>query len=184
MAYHYIVVEELDLLKRAKVLNEEALAEIHDRYYQGVYRYFSFRMPDGQTAEDLTSEVFLRFLKAIRDRHAPPNTIRGWLFGAAKNVAREYYRRTKRIEMVALTEQIPSGELPLESHLTKRMDEQALAKAINQLTDDQQHVLALRFGYGLPIREVAEIISKSEGAVKMLQVRAIAALAQEMEPGV
>jgi len=48
------------------------------------------------------------------------------------------------------------------------------------LTDDQQTVLALRFGGGLPIKEVARLIKKSEGAVKMLQARAISALASRM----
>ncbi len=181
-AYDYGVVDELNLLKRAQTLDEEALSEIHDRYYQGIYRYFLFRMPDRQTAEDLTSEVFLRFLKAIRDRHAPPNTVQGWLFGAARNVAREYYRRSKKTELVYLSESLPGGENPLDEGLARRMDVQALAKAMEQLTDEQKHVLALRFGYGLPIREVAGIINKSEAAVKMLQARAIMALTKQMEP--
>jgi RNA polymerase sigma-70 factor, ECF subfamily len=176
------VVEEIDLLRRAQALDKEALAEIHDKYYQGVYRYFSFRMPDHQTAEDLTSEVFIRFLKAIRDKHAPQNTIPGWLFGAARNVAKEYYRQSKKIELVTITEQIPAGGKSPESSLANRQDVQALGKAMEQLTEDQKHVLALRFGYGLPIREVAELINKSEPAVKMLQARAIAALSQQMEP--
>lgn len=182
MTYHYIVLEELNLLSRAQSLNEEALAEIHDTYYQGIYRYFSFRVPDHQTAEDLTSEVFLRFLKAIRDRHAPPNTIRGWLFGTARNVAREYYRRNKKTETIALQESLPSNLAPLEKVLSDQMDAQALRAAMEQLTEDQKHVLALRFGYGLPIREVAEAINKSEAAVKMLQARAIISLAEKMEP--
>jgi RNA polymerase sigma-70 factor (ECF subfamily) len=176
------VVEEINLLKRAQTLDEEALAEIHDRYYQRVYRYFSFRMPDSQTAEDLTSEVFIRFLKAIRDKNAPPNTIQGWLFGAARNVAREYYRRSKKIEVVSITEHIPAGENSPEQKISKRLDVEAMIKAMEELTDDQKHVLALRFGYGLPIREVAEIINKSEAAVKMLQARAIMTLTKQMDP--
>jgi RNA polymerase sigma-70 factor (ECF subfamily) len=176
------VEEQLDLLRRAQALDEEALAEIHDRYYQGVYRYFSFRMPDHQTAEDLTSEVFIRFLTAVRDKNAPPNTIQGWLFGTARNVAREYYRRSKKIEVVSITEWLSDGKSSLENSLSKRMDMQALSKAMGQLTEEQRHVLALRFGYGLPIREVADMISKSEPAVKMLQARAIMALTKQMEP--
>ena len=45
----------------------------------------------------------------------------------------------------------------------------------------QQEVLALRFGFGLPIKEVAETVNKSEGSVKMLQVRAIAALTRRLQ---
>ena len=177
-----VVEEEIILLKRAQALDEEALGEIHDKYYHGIYRYLSFRVPDHQTAEDLTSEVFVRFLSAVRDKHAPPNTIRGWLFGAARNVSREYYRRKKRVETVAMGEWIASEEDLVEAGLQKRMNVQALNDAMAKLTEDQRHVLALRFGYGLPIRQVAESINKSEAAVKMLQARAIMSLAAEMDP--
>jgi RNA polymerase sigma-70 factor (ECF subfamily) len=175
------VVDEINLLKRAQALDEEALAEIHDKYYQGIYRYFSFRMPDSQTAEDLTSEVFLRFLKAIRDKNAPPNTIQGWLFGAARNVAREYYRWSKKIEEVAISEQLSGGESSPEQKISNRLDIEAMMKGMEALTDDQKHVLALRFGFGLPIREVAAIVNKSEAAVKMLQARAIMTLTKQMD---
>jgi RNA polymerase sigma-70 factor (ECF subfamily) len=169
-------------LRRAQTLDKEALAEIHDQYYQGIFRYFSYRMPDPQTAEDLTSEVFIRFLTAIRDKQAPPNTIRGWLFGAARNVAREYYRHSKKNPLATLTDELPVVGQTMDQRLAQRMEIQALDHALSRLTEDQQHVLALRFGYGLPIREVAETINKSEAAVKMLQARAIIALSKEMNP--
>ena len=111
-----------------------------------------------------------------------PNTIQGWLFGTARNVAREYYRRSKKIEVVSITEKIPAREKSPEQKTSKRLDVQAVIKAMEELTDDQKHVLALRFGYGLPIREVAGIVNKSEAAVKMLQARAIMTLTKQMDP--
>ncbi len=182
VAYHSLVIDEIALLRRARSNDLEALAEIHDLYYQGIYRYFSFRMPDPQTAEDLTSEVFLRFLKAIHEKNAPSNTVAGWLFGAARNVAREYYRQSKKTEMVYLSESLAAGGPALDDGLARRMEVQALDDALEQLTEEQRHVLALRFGYGLPIREVAAAINKSEAAVKMLQARAILALGKVMDP--
>jgi len=176
------VEEEIKLLRRAQALDEEALAEIHSRYYQRIYRYFSFRIADPLTAEDLASEVFIRFLKAIRDKHAPPNTIQGWLFGAARNVTKEYYRRSGKMEVIAIAEHVPSGEHSPEQKVGKKLEVQALIAAMGQLTEDQKHVLALRFGYGLPIREVAEALNRSEAAVKMLQARAIMALTKQMDP--
>jgi RNA polymerase sigma-70 factor (ECF subfamily) len=55
-----------------------------------------------------------------------------------------------------------------------------LREALNDLTPEQQNVLALRFGFGLPIKDVAETVNKSEGSVKMLQARAIAALTRRL----
>ncbi|WP_374686337.1 sigma-70 family RNA polymerase sigma factor [Promineifilum sp.] len=173
-------MDEQTLLRRARALDQDALGHIHDQYYQPVYRYLSFRVSDPQTAEDLTSEVFTRFLAAIRDRSAPPNTIRGWLFGAAQNVLKEHYRKQKQMNWTELDESIAGRERGPEQQLEDRLGGEQLRAALAELTPEQQHVLALRFGYGLPIKDVAETVNKSEGSVKMLQARAIGALARRL----
>lgn len=175
--------EELVLLNRARALDEDALTEIHQRYHSAIYRYISFRINDMQTVEDLTSEVFTRFLSALRDRHAPQNTIQGWLYGAASRVVKEQYRRQRRVQTTPLDESLPSGMAGPEQGVEQRMSIEQLRKALPLLTEEQQHVLALRFGQGMPISDVATLVNKSEGSVKMLQARAIAALTRHMTPG-
>ena len=174
---------ELTLLRRARALDQEALAEIHDTYYNKIYRYISFRVNDLDTVEDLTSEVFTRFLRALRDKHAPQNTIRGWLFGAASNVVKEHYRKQSRAKHVSLNESLTNGSASLDVYVDQALSKEQLHRAMKDLTEEQQQVLALRFGYGMPIREVAETLNKSVGSVKMLQARAIAALSGKMSGG-
>ncbi|HNS39071.1 MAG TPA: sigma-70 family RNA polymerase sigma factor, partial [Promineifilum sp.] len=135
---------------------------------------------DPQTAEDMAGEVFIRFLSAIRDRSAPSNTIRGWLFGAAQNVLKEQYRKQRQMNLVQLNESMTANGLTPEQIVAEKAEKQALREALAGLTLEQQHVLALRFGCGMPIRDVAGMVSKSEGAVKMLQARAIATLAKRL----
>lgn len=173
--------DEQALLGRARALEHEALARIHDQYYGAIYRYLTFRVSDAQTAEDLTGEVFIRFLGALRDRHTPPNTLRGWLFGAAQNVLKEHYRKQKQMNWTELDESIAGHEPTPEQHLEARADQTQLRAALDELTPEQRDVLALRFGFGLPIKEVAATVNKSEGSVKMLQVRAIGALARQLQ---
>ena len=172
--------DEIDLLRRAKGRDLDALAEIHDRYYQAIYRYLVFRVSDSQTAEDLTSEVFIRFLNAVGDSSSPPNSLRGWLYGAASNVLKEHYRKQSRMDLSELGDALADGAVSPESSLVKQEQRAELRAALGELTDDQQNVLALRFGFGLPIKQVAEVISKTEGSVKMLQVRAIMSLTQRL----
>lgn len=172
--------DELLLLHRAKSLDQDALAQVHEQYYDAIYRYVAYRVNDLQTAEDLTSEVFIRFLHAIQQKNAPQNTIRGWLFGAASLILKEHYRKKKRTQLTELNEAIADEwEEPTEK-IEIREDKQALRQALSDLTEDQQQVLALRFGYEMPIRDVAQTMNKSEGSVKMLQLRAIAALTRMM----
>jgi RNA polymerase sigma-70 factor (ECF subfamily) len=168
--------DKLILLNRARGLDQDALAHIHERYYTRIYRYIDYRVQDVQSVEDLTSEVFIRFLKAIRDRHAPQNSIEGWLVGVAKNVVKEHYRRNRRDNWSPLGEEEASSlPTPAEAVDTNLMNEQ-LREAMEELTDEQQQVLALRFGFEMPIKQVAETMQKSEGSIKMLQARAVASL--------
>jgi RNA polymerase sigma-70 factor (ECF subfamily) len=168
--------DELILLNRARALDQDALSQIHERYYTRVYRYIDYRVQNVQSVEDLTSEVFIRFLKAIRDHHAPPNSIEGWLVGVAKNVVKEHYRRKRRDDWSFLGEDEASSlPTPAEAVDTNLMNEE-LREAMKALTEEQQQVLALRFGFEMPIKQVAEAMQKSEGSIKMLQVRAVASL--------
>ncbi|MFN3373115.1 MAG: ECF subfamily RNA polymerase sigma factor, BldN family [Chloroflexus sp.] len=177
------MLDDAELLRRAYAFDTDALAAIHDAYYQPLYRYISFRVGDRHTCEDLVSEVFTRFLNALRQRKAPHSSLRGWLFGVAANVVSDHFRQSYRSPHVPLNEQIISYT-PQPSDLAEQaaMNEE-LRRAINNLTYDQQQVLALRFGQNLPIQEVARILGKTEGAIKQLQARAIAALARQMTPG-
>lgn len=177
------MVDERTLLYRARALDQEALTMIHDRYYGSIYRYIAYRVSDVQNAEDLTSEVFTRLLHALRDRHAPQKTLRGWLYGVASRVVKEHYREKKRHNWSLLEDNIVNQSDNPVAQLENKLTHERLFTVMHDLTEDQQNVLALRFGFEMPIRDVAETMGKSEGSVKMLQARAIAAIADRLVQG-
>jgi RNA polymerase sigma-70 factor (ECF subfamily) len=157
------------------------LAEIHDEYYDEIFRYIVYRVSNQQVAEDLTSEVFVRLLSALRDHTAPQKTLRGWLYGVAFRVVSDYHRKQYRRQHVKLTETIPSDVAnPMES-VAQKLSWKEVRAAMAQLTDGQREVIALRFGQEMPIRDVAELLGKTEGAVKQLQARGIASLARTLK---
>jgi RNA polymerase sigma-70 factor, ECF subfamily len=177
------VADDADILQRARQLDTDTLARIHDEYYGPIFRYIGFRVSDRELAEDLTSDVFLRFLNALRDNKAPQSTIRGWLFSVAANVVSDHHRKSYRAPQVTLTETIVSHADQPEEQVEARLIREDLRDAIGTLTEDQQHVLALRYGHEMPIQDVARTLGKTEGAIKQLQARAIAALARRMNAG-
>lgn len=172
--------DELRLLARARALDETALAQVHQTYYRAIYRYIAFRVSDPTLAEDLTSEVFTRLLSALRDQAAPQNTLRGWLYGVASRVVSDYFRQTSRAKQIELSDWLPAEGRTPEEEVDKTLTSEQLRAAMQELTEEQQRVLALRFGFGMRIREVAETLGKSEGAVKQLQLRALSVLAQQL----
>jgi RNA polymerase sigma-70 factor (ECF subfamily) len=144
----------------------------------------AFRVSDRDVAEDLTSEIFMRFLSALRERTAPSSTLRGWLYSVAAHVVSDHHRKQYRAEHLALDESIASREAEPAEVAEAALTREDLKRAMSGLTEEQQNVIALRFGYELPIQEVARTMGKTEGAIKQLQARAIAALARKMSPGI
>jgi len=174
------VQDELVLLNRARALDQEALAQIHDTYYAAIFRYIVLRVNDHETAEDLSSEVFTRLLSSLRDHTAPQKTLRGWLFSVATYVVKDYYRKKYRTRQTSLSDALASQSPGPDKMVEMRTTQKELKAAITELTEDQQNVIALRFGFDMPIQEVAQTMGKSEGSIKMLQARAIAALSRKM----
>ncbi len=172
-----------DTLSRARRLESEALAEIHDRYYPEIYRYVRYRLEDEQVCEDITAEVFLRLLNALHSGSGPNQSLRGWLYGTASNLVNDYLRTryAHKLEPIEAGEsQLISEDLP-ENALDESSLRHQVRLAVLQLTSEQQHVLALRFAEQRSLDETATIMGKSLTAVKALQFRAIASLRRILE---
>jgi RNA polymerase sigma-70 factor (ECF subfamily) len=161
------------LLEQARQYDVRALAEIYDRYAQPIYRYLYRYLGDATHAEDLTSEVFLKLLQTLNTPRQPRDQLQGWLYRVARNLAMDWFRHQGKAATVSLDEElVADGDLPLAS-LEKQQAQQQLRQALSQLTPDQQQVIILRFAQGLSIAHIGQLMEKSEGAIKLLQHRAI-----------
>src|SRR5512137_2933889 len=90
-------VDEAALRQRAATLDHDALSEIYDAYSGKIYSYIYHRTGDGEVAEDLTGDVFVRMMEAIRDDRTWTTSLQGWLYRIAHNLVVDYFRRqTKR----------------------------------------------------------------------------------------
>jgi RNA polymerase sigma-70 factor, ECF subfamily len=170
------VLDDQLLLNRVRALEPEALTQVHNTYYVPIFRYVFLQVGDMATAEDLTSEVFIRLLKALRDHTTPRNTLQGWLFSVANIVVKEHFRKQYRARQISLDDSLPSAGAGPDQIMETELVNQKLQAAVTELTEEQRQVIALRFGYEMPIESVAQTLGKSVGAVKMLQARAIASL--------
>jgi len=180
---HEVPMPTVELLTRAQRLDSKALAEIHDLYYPQVYRYVRYRLNDDQISEDITSEVFLRLLDALNKKSGPSQNLRGWLFGTASNLINDHLRSryAHAIEPVDSEDyDLPGKQHPEESFEDEWVQQQVV-DALQELTPEQQHVLALRFSDERSIDETANIMGKSATAVKALQFRAITSLRRLIE---
>ena len=164
------------LLNRVRALEPDALTQVHNTYYVPIFRYLFLQVGDMATAEDLTSEVFIRLLNALRDHTAPRNTLQGWLFSVAHIVVKDHFRKQYRARLTPLDESLPCAAAEPDHVVETELLSRRLQAAVTELTEDQRQVIALRFAYEMPVDHVAQTLGKSVGAVKMLQARAIATL--------
>ena len=170
-------------LVRAKRLDQATLTKIHDRYYPEVYRYVRYRLDNEQVCEDITAEVFLRLLDALHKNRGPNDNIRGWLFGTASNLVNDHLRQRyarKEEPLEGSTHSLTDNNHP-EGAYEDAWVHQQVRDALQELTAEQQHVLALRFSQERSLEETAGILGKTVTAVKALQFRAVASLRRLLE---
>ena len=173
--------DEASLIQRAKNGEPAAFAEIYDLHQPTIYRYIFYHVGDVATAEDLTSEVFVRLVERIDSFTYRGRPLLAWLYTIARNLVMDYHRRAGRSLLLSLDEQLVAGTPDPEEAVEHTLTQRRLAAAIACLTDDQRQVILLKFVEGLDGETVARTLGKSVGAVKSLQHRALAALRRILE---
>jgi len=169
------------LLERAREYDPEALGEIYDGYSEKIYHYIYRYLGEARLAEDLTAQVFLKLLEAIKASKGPRTHLSAWLYRVAHNLVVDHFRRRPREESLPLEEELVAAPEDVTVVVEKKLAQQQLRAAISHLTVDQQQVIVLKFVEGLSNAEVGQVLGKTEGAVKSLQHRALAALQRIME---
>lgn len=173
--------EERAFAERLKKRDPETWAILYEQYLPKIYRYIVLRVQNQAEAEDLTEQVFLKALessKSFKWRGAP---IPSWLFRIARNHVIDYWRTDKSKRTLPLDDSLISDTIdPPERVAEKNADIRQLIQAISQLTQAQRDVIELRFAGGLSTAEVAGILGKSQGAVKVMQHSALTALRRRL----
>jgi RNA polymerase sigma-70 factor, ECF subfamily len=169
------------LVERAQKGNRDALEELYLMHFERIYSYLHLSVGNRHDAEDLTTQTFLRMLEAIgrfRWREVP---FSAWLFRIAHNLAMDHFRANRRVQTEEKVPEPPgSEESSAEDQAMQSLGRAGMLELIDALSAEQQQVLTLKFLYGFGNSDVASILGKSEGAVKSLQHRALAALQKQV----
>lgn len=173
--------DEARLIQRAKQGDPAAFAEIYEHCHPLIYRYIFYQLGDAVTAEDLTSEVFIRLVEKIDRFTYRGRPLLAWLYTIARNLVTDHHRRTKQVQPLESEKQLAAEETDVEGSVLGKLTQRRLTIAVTQLTEDQRQVILLRFIEGLDNATVASILGKSVNAVKALQHRALASLRRILE---
>ena len=170
------------LVDLAKEGDAEAFGQLYDHYVSGVFRFIYYRVGSQQLAEDLTSETFVRGLRAIQRFNWQGKDFGAWLTTIARNLVADHFKSSRaRLEIVAET--IPEGKATVaspEQEVLALISNEMLFEAVNSLPNEQRDCILMRFIQGLSIAQTAAALGRSEGAIKQLQLRAVRSLAKTM----
>ena len=181
--------QQLDQARRGE---SEGLSALYRQFLPGVFGYIAARVPDRSTAEDLTSEVFLKMIEGISHLRANDEAgFAAWLFQVARITVAGYYRKREHqptmlsLSSTLLDEEEGEEALSIPAHhpesdpvrRAEAKDEWSeVVQAINMLTEEQRQVLISRLILGYDVATVAHMIGKKTNAVKALQFRALQTL--------
>ncbi|WP_405017954.1 ECF subfamily RNA polymerase sigma factor, BldN family [Kitasatospora sp. NBC_00070] len=174
----------MELVERAQAGESEAFGRLYDHYSDTVYRYIYYRVGGRATAEDLTSETFLRALRRIGTFTWQGRDFGAWLVTIARNLVADHFKSSRFRLEVTTGEMLDSNECERspEDSVLESLSNAALLDAVRRLNPQQQECVTLRFLQGLSVAETARIMGKNEGAIKTLQYRAVRTLARLLPP--
>jgi RNA polymerase sigma-70 factor (ECF subfamily) len=171
--------EDAALARRAAKGETEAFGVLYDRYVSSVYRYVFYRVRNEAEAEDVTSDVFMRALRAI-PKYEPRQAFLAWLYRIARNAVIDRSRRRGSREEVSFEDALahPNADQVAnpDSGLLAGSDASVVRKAMRQLTPLQQEVLVLRYVEGFDTKTISKLVGKRDGTVRGIEFRALAAL--------
>lgn len=173
---------EAKLIKRAKKGDKDAVGELYDRNYDPVFRYISYRVAQQTTAEDLTTDVFLRMIENLDTYQHRGRPILAWLYSIAKNLVIDHYRQEGETDPLPLKDELLAGDHASPPDVIKKDQSQAcFRRALYHLTESQRRVIIHKFIEERTTMETARIMDKSEPAIRSLQFRALEALEKALK---
>lgn len=182
-------ISDADLIKRAQnrqqdpAAGAEAVGELYDRYHESIFRYIWSRVSNQQLAEDLTGEVFIRMVTNLPNYRLYGAPFEAWLYRIARNLVIDSRRKASNRNELPLENVIDNsaGDHNPAQIVEDQMFVEKVRLGMGQLKPLKQDVIILRFIVGLSLKEVAKILGKSVGSIKVTQHRAIKELRTILE---
>lgn len=173
------------LIRRAQLGESAAFAAIYDELAPSVLRFLAHQVGDPDLAEELMQRTFVKIIEALpryRTRRGVP--FRAWVFRIARNLAVDTHRTAHpALDLATIDDPVAATPGPEDLAVTSEARHELLA-AVDRLPRDQHDVIVYRFFGDLAPHEVAPLMHRSDGAVRILQHRALRRLRELLEPAV
>jgi RNA polymerase sigma-70 factor (ECF subfamily) len=155
---------------------KKKFSKIFDKFFEKIYRFCYLKTDSQETAKDLAQEVFLKYWEKIEEVENP----QAFLYKVARDLVYDFYRKSKSRQILPLEEALISDCQNLEEKIIRDLEFERIKKAILLLKPEYQDVLIMHYVEGIPLKEIAKILGKKEGTLRVLLFRALKALKEKL----
>lgn len=154
---------------------------LYTRYLKGIYAFIYYRTMERMTAEDLTSQTFLKALENIGSYNPHKGAFSTWLYRIARNTVFDHFRTTRQTKNIDDVWDLPADDNPFLD-TAGHVEAQQIQSVLHTLPKDKRDLILMRLWDGLSYKEIAQLTGKSEAACKMTFSRTIAELREQLSP--
>lgn len=171
--------EKIDrLVEQAQTGDAESFSELYDILLDPIFKFCFFRVPTEEIAEDITSDIFIQVWRSL-PTYTKTKGIKfsSWVFRIAQNKIIDFFRKHK--DTLELKEELNIESKPVldaTSSIENKLLRKHLNSALKKIPESQAESLILRYFSELSNAEIAEVMEKTETAVRILQSRGIKAI--------
>ena len=161
--------------------DSSAFGSLYDHYLPQIYRFIVVKVGSREEAEDIPHQVFLSAWAKIKTYSYRGHPFSSWLYQIARNLVVDHYRsRRNNVSLEKLDPDSSAIPAAAQLDLAAKLEFEAVRAAMRELKPEYQDVIILRFIEDMPLKDVAGILKRSEGAIKLVQHRAIKALRKKI----
>lgn len=186
MKYDFTPQEIEKLVEKAQNGDQKSFEKIFEHFFDRIFRYVSFRV-NQEDSEDIVGDVFLKVVQHL-DRYQPNDRagFNAWIFRIAHNTVIDFYRKPRDIVLESdddenIFHQIPDQALLPNELVHQSIEHKKLLEMLAQIPDQYREVLELKYLEGFDNREIAQILEKTEGNIRIMQLRALRALKERFD---
>ncbi len=172
-------INEKELVANCQKGKVEDFSILYYQYVEKIYKFIYYKVQHRETAEDLTSQTFIKALEKINSFSNEKSSFSTWVYAIARNSVIDHYRTKKNnFNIDDVWDLEDNTDIERDADIKGKLEK--VEKYLKELKPEQREIIMLRVWEGMSYREIAEITGKSEGNCKMIFFRTVKELKEKM----